>query len=514
MAPRPPDAARIRELAAALGFSLRDGESEAYAALIAPTLEGFGAHDSLPDEFPAVRFPRTAGRRPEPDENPLGAWYVKTTIDGAASGPLQGRTVAVKDNVMVAGVPMMNGTSILEGYVPPVDATVVTRTLEAGATVLGKAVCEAYCFSGGSHTSATGPVRNPHDPARSAGGSSSGSAALVGSGEVDLAIGGDQGGSIRMPASFSGGVGMKPTHGLVPYTGILAIEPTVDHAGPITATVEDNARFLEVLAGPDGIDGRQAAPKTQVYSDALGEGMDGLRIGVLREGFGLASSEPDVDAAVSAAAQSFARLGAKVSETSVPLHAKAPALLYPVFASGIDTIFRTDGFGIGREDLFVPSFLDRHRGWRERADELPATVKMNLLLFEHVRRDHGYHYYAKAMNWIRRLRAAYDAALAEVDALLLPTTPMKATPLPKPAAELEEVVTRAFEPLANTQPFDHTHHPALSIPCAMSEGLPIGLMLVGRAYDEHTLYRAAHAFEQSGSWKTRTPETRFQSLSP
>jgi len=501
MTPRAPDARRIQELAADLGLALRDGDAESYAALIAPLLDGFAAHDALPDEFPAVRFPRTPGRRPEPDENPLGAWYVKTTIEGAGSGPLRGRTVAVKDNVMVAGVPMMNGTSILEGYIPPVDATVVTRTLEAGATIVGKAVCEAYCFSGGSHTSATGPVRNPHDPSRSAGGSSSGSAALVGAGEVDLAIGGDQGGSIRMPSSYSGTVGMKPTHGLVPYTGILAIEPTVDHAGPITATVADNARYLEVLAGSDGLDGRQVAPRTERYSEALGLALDGLRIGVLREGFGLDSSEPDVDAKVRAAADLLARLGAKLSETSVPLHSQAPALLYPVWMSGIDTVFRSDGFGNGREDLFVPSFLDRHRAWRERVDELPETVKMNLLLFEHIRRDHGYHYYAKAMNWVRRVRAAYDAVLAEVDVLLLPTTPMKATPLPGPDAPREEIIARAFEPLANTQPFDHSHHPALSLPCGMSKGLPVGLMLVGRAYEEATLYRAAHAFEQHADWR-------------
>ncbi len=162
--------------------------------------------------------------------------------------------MALKDNVALAGVPMMNGASTLEGFVPASDATIVTRMLDAGATILGKAVCEHFCLSGGSHTSDPGPVHNPHRIGYSAGGSSSGSGALVAAGEVDLAIGGDQGGSIRIPASYCGIVGMKPTHGLVPYTGVMPIETTIDHTGPMTASVGDNALLLEVLAGPDGLD--------------------------------------------------------------------------------------------------------------------------------------------------------------------------------------------------------------------------------------------------------------------
>ena len=180
-----------------------------------------------------------------------------TEIQEATDGPLAGRTVAIKDNIMVAGVPMMNGSETLEGFVPTRDATVVTRLLAAGATITGKAVCEDLCFSGGSHTSRTGPVRNPWDPTRSAGGSSSGSAALVAAGAVDLAVGGDQGGSVRIPSAYSGTVGHKPTHGLVPYTGAFPIELTLDHLGPITRTVADAALMLGVLAGADGLDPRQ-----------------------------------------------------------------------------------------------------------------------------------------------------------------------------------------------------------------------------------------------------------------
>src|SRR5437660_2419057 len=179
---------------------------------------------------------------------------------------------------------MMNGASTLEGYVPNVDATVAIRILDAGGTIVGKSHCEYFCLSGGSHTNATGPVHNPHKRGYSAGGSSSGSAVLVAKGEVDMAIGGDQGGSIRIPSSFCGIYGMKPTHGLVPYTGIMPIELTLDHAGPMTATVADNALLLEVLAGADGLDPRQYAPRTAPYTEAPGRGVDGLRIGLLQVG--------------------------------------------------------------------------------------------------------------------------------------------------------------------------------------------------------------------------------------
>src|SRR5499427_9381023 len=199
----------------------------------------------------------------------------------------------------------------MEGYVPDVDATVATRILDTGGTIAGKTVCEYFCFSGGSHTSSSGPVHNPLRMGFSAGGSSSGSACLVALGEVDMALGGDQGGSIRIPSAFCGIYGMKPTHGLVPYTGIMPIELTLDHTGPMTATVEDNALLLEVLAGPDELDPRQygsAVPKP--YREALGKGAAGLRIAVVEEGFGHPQSMPQVDAIVREAAERLRGLGA------------------------------------------------------------------------------------------------------------------------------------------------------------------------------------------------------------
>ena len=191
--------------------------------------------------------------------------------------------MALKDTYAVAGVPLTNGASVLEGYVPEFDATVVTRLLDAGAEIVGKSVCEYFSFSGGAATSVSGPVHNPRAWGHTPGGSSTGSGALVAAGEVDMATGGDQAGSIRIPASLSGVVGIKPTFGLVPYTGIMGIELSIDHAGPLTATVAENALFLEVMAGPDGIDSRQGGAIVDVYTNALGGGAKGLKIGVVKE---------------------------------------------------------------------------------------------------------------------------------------------------------------------------------------------------------------------------------------
>jgi len=237
MAVRRPGKDDVAALARSYGMQPSDADLDTYSVLVAAAFDSYDAVEELYAGIAPQAPDDRASTRPDDADNPLGAWYVRTEIRGSDHGPLAGRTVAVKDNVAVAGVPMMNGSHTLEGFVPQRDATVVSRLLAAGATITGKAVCEDLCFSGGSHTSVTGPVRNPWDPSRTTGGSSSGSAALVAAGEVDLAIGGDQGGSIRMPAAFSGIVGHKPTHGLVPYTGAFPIELTLDHLGPMTRTV-------------------------------------------------------------------------------------------------------------------------------------------------------------------------------------------------------------------------------------------------------------------------------------
>ena len=496
-----PGIAELRQAAQQLGMNPSDDYLRAVEEIVGPLSQAYAALDAMPDELPAVKYPRGQAYRPQGDENRYGAWYVKTAIKGAPGGKLAGRRIALKDNVCLAGVPMMIGADILEGYVPDVDATIVERILDAGGEIAGKAVCEYYCVSGGSHTQSTGPVQNPRKPATPPAARRRAAPRWSRRGDVDMAIGGDQAGSIRIPASFCGIVGLKPTFGLVPYTGIAPLEMTLDVCGPMTATVRDNALLLEVIAGPDGIDSRQRGVAAGRYTEALDGGVKGLRIGVLKEGFGLRNSEPDVDARVRDAAQRFASLGATVEDISVPTHAQG----FPVWAAirgdaACVTLLEMNGAGINHEGLYVLSLMDKAMAWRSRADDFADTIKIASIFSKYTVQRYGGRYYGKAQNIRRRLRAAYDAALAAHDLLLLPTTPMKATPIPKKGATPQEITRRSWEATGNTCPFNVTGHPAISLPCGMEDGRPIGMMLVGRAYDEATIYRAAAAFERSGDW--------------
>ena len=496
-----PSVADLREAAQKLGMTPSDAYLAAVEEIIAPIAAAYATLDKTPDELPPVKYPRREFHLPTAAENPHGAWYVKTAIKGKAGGKLSGRRVALKDNICLAGVPMVIGADLFDGYAPEVDATVVERILDAGGEIAGKAVCEYFCVSGGSHTSASGPVHNPHKRGFSAGGSSSGCAALVAAGELDMAIGGDQAGSIRIPASHCGIVGLKPTFGLVPYTGIALLEITIDTCGPMTANVADNALLLEVIAGPDGLDTRQRGIAASRYTDALAGSVNGLHIAVVKEGFGHPNSEADVDARVREAAQRFAKLGAVVTDVSVPTH----ALGYPVWAAirgdaACIMLLEMNGAGIGHEGLYVTSLIERAMGWRKRADQFADTLKIASIFSRYTVDRYGGRFYAKAQNLRRRVRAGYDAVLAAHDLLLLPSVPMKATPIPGKGATPQEITRRSWEPTRNTCPFNVTGHPAISLPCGMEDGRPIGLMLVGRHYDEATIYRAAAAFERSGDW--------------
>ena len=503
MSVKRPTIEQMTDIVESLGMTMSKERVGEFISLMDGSFAAYDIVDQMPDEIPVVKYPRTPGYRPSAEENPLNAWYVKTDIQGAPSGKLKGKTVAIKDNVCVAGVPMMNGSSTLEGYVPNIDATIVTRLLDAGATIKGKAHCECFCLSGGSHTGALGPVHNPHKQGYSAGGSSSGSGALVAAGEVDLAIGGDQGGSIRMPASFCGIYGMKPTHGLVPYTGVMPIESTIDHTGPITATIADNALMLEVLAGADGLDPRQYAPKVGDYVAATKRGAKELKIGVVKEGFGHANSEKDVDASVREAAKRFKALGAIVEEVSIPDHLIAPAIWTPIALEGLQAqMMLGNGMGFNWKGLYTVSLLDAHANWRQTADDLSDSLKISMMVGQFFLTHYRGRFYAKAQNLARRVRGSYDKALGDYDLLLMPTLPVKATALPPADAPLALYLQRAFEMIGNTAPFDVTGHPAMSLPCGLGDGLPIGAMLIGKHFDEEAIYAAAAAFEGAGDWKT------------
>jgi amidase len=494
---------QLQEIAGRLNMQLTHEQAAEYLVLMQPSFDAYDLVDELPDFTPPVRYDRSSGYRPSNPQNLLNAWYYRTEVNGAREGKLAGKTVALKDNISLAGVPMMNGAAPLEGFVPQFDATVVTRLLDDGVTILGKATCEHYCLSGGSHTSDPAPVHNPYRHGFAAGGSSSGSAALVAAGEVDLAVGGDQGGSIRIPSAFCGTYGMKPTHGLVPYTGIMAIEATIDHAGPITRNVRDNALMLEVMAGADGLDPRQAAPQVDAYCDYLERGVSGLRIGILQEGFQLANQDPRVADKVRSAIARLEVLGARVEEVSVPEHNLAGSLWHPIGCEGLTMqMMHGNGAGFNWKGLYDVGLLDKQAGWREQADALSASLKLCMFVGQYGLERYNGRFYAKAQNIARFARAGYDKALETYDLLVMPTVPIIAQPHPEPDCSITEYVARALEMIGNTAPQDITGHPAMSIPCGLVDGLPVGLMFVGKHYAEGTIYQAAAAFEAAVDWKT------------
>ncbi len=497
----PPTIDELAEIATGLGFALSGRELESIASLTRGLLESHRRLDRIEEPKSASKYPRDLGRPPEPSENPLGGWSWRTEIKGAPSGRLAGKTVALKDNICVAGVPMTNGSGLLEGYIADADATVVTRILDAGGTILGKAVCENLCLSSGSHTGVSGVVRNPHDPARSPGGSSSGCAALVAAGAVDMAIGGDQAGSIRIPSCWSGIYGLKPTYGLVPYTGICSQDHTLDHAGPMACTVADIALLLEVIAGPDGLDPRQSAGiERQPYTRALTGDVKGLRIAIVKEGFGWeGASEPEVDEAVAEAAHAFERLGCRVETISIPWHRDGVNVWSAICLEGATSmIVYGNAMGLGWRGRYPGSLADAFaRGRESRAADLPPNVKLILMAGSYLHRKFHGHYYAKAQNLIRELRTAYDDALAMHDLLVMPTTPTRAALIPFPDASIEEQVARAFDAVANTCPFNLTGLPAINVPCAIAGGLPVGMMLCGRTAEDATVLRAADAFSRN-----------------
>ena len=471
---------------------------DSFEVLVGRALHAYDAVEELHASIAPHRQVRPFST-PDPADNPLGAWYVTTEIQGAGGGPLEGYRVAIKDNIEVAGVPMMNGSRTLEGFVPSRDATVVTRLLEAGATIAGKAVCEDLCFSGASHTSVTGPVRNPWDLSRTTGGSSSGSTALVAAGDVDVALGGDQGGSVRIPSSFCGTVGHKPTHGLVPYTGAFPIEMSLDHLGPIARTVADAALVLDAIAGRDGWDPRQ--PNDLVPDDyvaALSRDVTGLRVGVVSEGFGFPGlSDPGVDALVRDAAARLGEAGMVVADVDVPWHRHAMSVWNVIATDGATVqLINGNGYGHNWDGLYDPELIEYYGRQRlEVADDWSETVKLVALTGQYSIDQLQTRHYAMARNLAFEVRRHYDEALASFDVLVMPTLPITASPLVEPTDSRETYLRRASEMIVNTAPFDVSGHPATSVPAGLVDGLPAGMMIVAKRFDDATCLAVAGAFE-------------------
>jgi amidase len=467
------------------------------------------------------RFPRENIHFPEKSDNSHGAWAWKCNIidKQAKGGKLQGKTFALKDNVAVKNVPMLLGTNFIKGYVPDCDASVVARILEAGGRILGKAVCENMCHSATSHSSGTGIVESPFAKGYSAGGSSSGSGVLVALGEVDGAVGADQGGSIRVPAANCGIVGLKPTFGLVPYTASGSNEPTNDHLGPMTRTVLDNALFLEAIAGNDNIDDRSfAAPhpsKVPIYSSisSLPEDkpLEGRRFGVITESLSTPALDPRVVKTFRAAVEKYIELGATVEDVSIPIHSKGAAIWTGVSKVG-GFLSKTSGAAgrRGHQMLGLNSLL--HPMGQQNWDEAYASTK-NIYLNGLYAVEKFPLLLAKATNLSRQLRDAYDKALETYDVLLTPTLPYVATSHAAPGATPLEQIAKQIGLTANTAPFNQSGHPVLALPIGMLkvlEGpgmkdgvkLPVSMQIIGKWWDETTVYEASFAWETANDWRS------------
>src|SRR5579885_1459075 len=460
MGMRAPQRDDLIEAAAINHFELSEQDLQHLLPMMGPLFARLDRLDRLPEPAQPLRWAhRDPGQRPQPQDDPLNAILRRCAVKGAATGKLAGKRIGVKDCVLVAGVPMSCGSLMLDGYIPDRDAAIVTRMLDEGAEIIAKLNMDNMAFSGSGATSAFGPVLNPHNREHLAGGSSGGSGAALYYEGIDLTIGCDQGGSIRIPASFCGAVGLKPTHGLVPYTDIVGMDPTIDHAGPMARKTADVALLLEVIADPVPGAGRIA------YRQELDKGIAGVRIGIVKEGFEWDGSEADVDAAVRRAAEAMAKLGARVEEVSIPVHRDAMHFASAVMAEGLAALFAQNG------------------------------------LVHHVKGPYNGHLARAFGEGLRPwLRAQYDRALAHVDILVMPTTPTKAHRY-DPKFDAYDEMVRGFATGNNTMVFDITGHPSLSVPCARSNGLPVGLMLTGRHFDDATLLRAAHAYEQSVAWE-------------
>jgi len=290
---------------------------------------------------------------------------------------------------------------------------------------------------------------------------------------------------------------------LLPYTGIMGMEASIDHVGPMTANVSDNALSLEVMAGYDDLDGRQRRLEVHKYTEALGQDVAGMRIGLVEEGFGSPFAEADVDECVRAAAAKFRDLGAIVEPVSMPIHPMGIAAWSGIVCDGLWETLKFNGTPTNISAVSSPALWQAANGWLKRLDDMPHNVRVLLLFGRYLERYNGY-YYGKAKNMTRRLCAAYDEALTNYDLLLMPTTPSKATPsVSSPAeASIEEVMQHSLNGITNTCQTNATGHPAMSLPCGERDGLPIGVMLIGKHFDELNIYRAAYAFEQSYDWQS------------
>lgn len=504
---RPPSREELVDIAESYYFDLSEDEIEDFMELVEAKMGFCKRIDELSDRTESrTEAKRDPGYRATEEEDPLNAIVTYCDVSKETSGPLSEYEVGIKDNIAVATVEMTCASKVMSGYRPAYDAPVVERLLEAGARITAKTNMDEMAVSGSGEMSAFGPILNPFDDTHLAGGSSGGSAVAVVNGDVDVAIGTDQAGSLRTPASWSGCVGFKPTHGLVPFRGAAPLGHSFDHIGPMSRTVEDAARVLEVIAGNDPMDPRQEAVEAGGYLEAIDTDIEGCRIGTVSEAFEFEGGEQAVNDGVRAAVDELEGLGAEAETVSIPWHVDGFFVWLAVENEEAAAVWDAECTGYfvdGRYDTDLAEAFGKAR--RSQADEFAPTVKLKCILGKYLKDKFYGRYHGKAQNLRQDLTAAYDEALERYDVLAMPTTPMTAFELEEDLTRIE-AVNRAQGKKGrtrNTMPFDMTGHPAISIPCGQADGLPIGLMLVGRHGEEETLISVADAFERHTDWEER-----------
>ncbi len=416
------------------------------------------------------------------------------------TGPLAGVPIGIKDNMSTRGIQTTCASKILEGYVPPYDAHVIECLKAAGAIIVGKVNMDEFAMGTSTETSHYGPTLNPWDPERVPGGSSGASAATVAAGEVPLSLGSDTGGSVRCPASFCGVVGLKPTYGVISRYGLISYANSLEQIGPIASNVEDMTLLFNVIAGHDPRDSTSVAGDKD-YTKALLDDVKGLTIGVPKEYFG-EGIDPSVEKSVWDSVHRLEDLGASWKEVEMS-HTKYALAAYYVIAmsEASSNLARFDGMRYG---LRLEKDHDWHTTYSEiRAQGFGEEVKRRILLGTYAL-SAGYmdEYYLKALKVRTLIKQDFERALKDTDVLIAPTMP---TPAFKLGEKISDPLTLYMADV-NTVPINLAGVPSISLPCGFSEGLPIGLQIMGRHFDEETVIRTAYTFEQNTDFHTKAPE--------
>lgn len=486
----------LEELAAAFGVGLPDAQAETVRDLVNDFLAPLDEIEEV--GTPADRSGETgerSWRRPDPGTDPHGAVAHRCDVPSAGDGPLSGMEMGVKEIVSVAGVPMECGSDVMRGFVPGRDAAVVERLREAGARLTATLACDEFAGSARGTTGSGGPVRNPHDPERTASGSSGGSAAAVAEGTVDAALGSDTGGSIRMPAAVCGVVGLKPTHGLVPLAGVVENTYTQDHVGPLAPSVADCARVLDAIAGktPDDPGSMAAAGRDTYrvggYAEAAADppAAADLTLAVVEEGMGEEVRTEVVDR-TTAALDLLEDAGATVERVSVPEYDRTAVVKNLLSLSELAAHWRAGGAPYRRGGVVDPGYQDAlHARTRAHPDRLGAFYRSKLLAGARLL-ERGGRLYTRAQAARETVREAFEDALDGADALVAPS-------MPDVAPRIEDVADPGFDWSLNTRPADVTRQPALSLPAGRVDAMPVGLHLQTAAFEEASLLGVAARVE-------------------